>query len=286
VKIFAKLTGAFAIVALICAIVGALGWVGINSTENGLIEVAEVRLPAVAGLGQMLESMNAIKSAERTMMNPILSLADRQHELDNLKERWAEFEAGEDKFKGLPKTPAETALMENFLQLEKQWRGEHAKLVELVSQIKLDDVQRLESILVARQLDHIKWVAALDKTVAAQVPFSGQLDPTLCGLGKWMSGFTTSSEGFSQIMAGLADRRRPARRGPGDLQRRGETDPGGGGSGVWARPGRCAQGERGAEQRTGDRFRQRAQSLQCHHEGPGGDGGAEHQSHHGADPQR
>ena len=38
-KIFAKLTGAFVVVAMITAIVGTVGWLGINSTQKGPGEV-------------------------------------------------------------------------------------------------------------------------------------------------------------------------------------------------------------------------------------------------------
>ena len=58
---------------LALAIVGTVGWFGINTTEKGLIEIAEVRLPSIHGIGLMMEGINAIKAAERTALIPGLS---------------------------------------------------------------------------------------------------------------------------------------------------------------------------------------------------------------------
>ncbi len=77
-KIFAKLIGAFGVVAAICAIVGFVGWYGINSLEEGMIDVGETHLMATKGIGLVMEGMNAVKSAERTMVNPTLSHEDRR----------------------------------------------------------------------------------------------------------------------------------------------------------------------------------------------------------------
>src|SRR5690606_21888435 len=83
-NIFAKLTGAFAVVALICAMVGTVGWYGIDRTEESLATVSDVKLPGIQGLGLIMESMNGIKSAERTLLISGLTLKDRRHERDNL----------------------------------------------------------------------------------------------------------------------------------------------------------------------------------------------------------
>lgn len=203
-NIFYKLTGSFAIVALICALVGGIGWLGINSTEKSLIEVAEERLPAAESLGLMMEMMNAIKSAERTIVISNITTEDRQHEMDNLVRRWEEYESGVTRFEALPKTSAEQALLNQFNRAEKQWKDEHHNLVNQATKVKLNDVERLEGVLVARQLDHVKWVASLEKSIVANTPFTGQLDPQLCAFGQWMATFTSSDNHFNQIIEKFA----------------------------------------------------------------------------------
>ncbi|MDW7645336.1 MAG: methyl-accepting chemotaxis protein [Desulfuromonadales bacterium] len=200
-KIFAKLTGAFVIVALICAFVGAVGWFGIRSTEGSLREQAEVNVPALRGLALMMEGMNGIKSAERTMVIASITAKDRQHEIDNLEKRWGKFDEGYNLYGGLSHSDEEAALWKRFTAALETWKTEHAKLVELASRVKLDDVETLEAILVARQLDHVKWVDTLDMSIAQGDQFMKQLDPALCAMGKWMSTFTSDDPHFNSIIA-------------------------------------------------------------------------------------
>lgn len=200
-KIFVKLTGSFIIVALITALVGIIGWIGINSTQKNLIEVAEVRMPAIQGLGWMMEAMNAIKSAERTMLMSSITNKDRQHEVNNLVKRWQLFNDGRDLYEPLPKSKEEAELWAKVSDLTRQWHTEHAKLVVKVKTVRLDDIETMEAILVQRLLDHILWVNALEVAIASGIPFTGQLDPTKCGFGKWQFAFTSDSPEFNAIIS-------------------------------------------------------------------------------------
>ncbi|MBU0484938.1 MAG: MCP four helix bundle domain-containing protein [Proteobacteria bacterium] len=204
-KIFGKLISSFSVVALICAIVGAVGWYGIRQTENALNEVAEVRLPAIEGLGLMMESMNAIKSAERTMIISSISGSARQHEIDNLVTRWAEFDRGFNLFEPLPKTAEGTILWKKFLPILETWKKEHRKLTEEADKVKIADVESLEAILVGRKLDHIRWVGLLDKAVIEHQKFTGQLNPALCGLGKWLEKYSSEDPSFNAILGQFHD---------------------------------------------------------------------------------
>jgi len=200
-KIFAKLTVSFVIVAAIAAIVGGIGWLGINSTQKGLNEIAEVRMPAIQGVGFMMEAMNGIKSAERTMLMSSLTNKARQHEIDNLGERWELFKKGRDLYEPLAKTTEEAELWKKVPEMISQWQSEHTKLVDKAKIVHLDDVETMEGILVQRLLDHVLWVNALEAALASGTPFTGQLDPTKCGFGKWQSTFTSDEPEFNAIIA-------------------------------------------------------------------------------------
>ena len=195
-KIFAKLVGAFAVVALICAIVGAIGWYGIHHTESGLVEVAEVRLPSIQGLGLMKEAMNAIKSAERTMLISSITYQERQYEIGNLQKRWDLAEKGWNIYEPLPQTGEEAVLWKKFEPAWNRWRAEHQKLVNLVAKVKLDDVESLEGVLVPQKLAHVQWTNDLATAIENGSAFTGQLNPALCGLGKWLSGYETDDADF------------------------------------------------------------------------------------------
>ncbi len=199
-KIFAKLIAGFALVAAVCAVVGGIGWYGIDHTHDSLNLVAKVRLPAVEGLGLMMESMNGLKSAERTMMISSLSYEDRQHEIKNLSKRMKVLEEGSSEYDRLPKATEEEALWNSVKQELAVWEVEHKRMVKLLNQLELDDIGSLEAVLVGRKLDHIKWVGALQTAVDRHEKFTGQLDPSLCGLGKWLGKYGTHDETFTGML--------------------------------------------------------------------------------------
>ena len=199
-KIFTKLILAFGAVALICGLVGGVGWYGIKSTESGLVELANIRLPSVHALGVAMESMTDIKALERTAIISRLSAAERRQVLDSFAGAWHSFDQAYAEYESLPKTAAETDLLQQMDSAVENWKKEHQKLVRLVSEVDLNDVEALETTLVARLLDHVRWVGALDVAIAEGKEFKGQLDPRLCGLGKWLHGFKSGSAEFDALL--------------------------------------------------------------------------------------
>lgn len=67
-NIFKKLMLSFSTVALLCAIVGLIGWFGISRTEASLIAIGSNQLPAIQGLGLVMESMNGIFSDRKSVV--------------------------------------------------------------------------------------------------------------------------------------------------------------------------------------------------------------------------
>lgn len=200
-SLFAKLTGSFVLVTLITAMVGIVGWLGINATEKGLNEIASVRMPAMQGLGLMMEAMNGIKSAERTMLMPSISNKDRGHENANLVKRWELFQQGRDLYEPSPQAKAEAEAWNRVPDLISQWQAAHDQLVDKLRGVHLDNVENLATILVQRQLDHVNWVNALEGSLASTTPFSGQLDPAQCAFGKWLAAFTSDEPKFNAIIS-------------------------------------------------------------------------------------
>ncbi len=202
-KLFTKLTGSFAIVALICAIVGLVGWQGIKATNNGLSEVVNKSLPGIKAMGLLMEGMNGIKSAERTMIISSIDYKTREHEYNILEKRWAIFDQGYNLYDSLSKTPGEKKIWQKIKASTIAWKAEHKQLVELVHSVKMDDIESLEAILWHRQLDHINWVKQLEEAVSQNREFTGQLDPAKCGLGKWMADYVSSDNTFNSKLNAL-----------------------------------------------------------------------------------
>ncbi|PLY03129.1 MAG: hypothetical protein C0623_02740, partial [Desulfuromonas sp.] len=190
-KIFAKLTGAFSIVAVICAIVGIIGWYGIVNTESSLEDVGGNHLPAIQGLGLIMEGLNSLKSAERTMINPGILYNDRLHEVNNLKKRFDILQSGLNMYENTEKEKEETVAWNKAQEALDNWNAEHKKLVNLAETVKIDDIESVNAILLKREIDHLNWVRDLEYAVMANEGFTGQLDPSQCKLGQWLSQFSS-----------------------------------------------------------------------------------------------
>ncbi|MDT8444233.1 MAG: MCP four helix bundle domain-containing protein, partial [Desulfuromonadales bacterium] len=204
-KIFTKLIGAFGIVAVICAVVGGIGYYGIVQTTQSLEKVGGVNLPAIQGVGLVMEAMNSIKSAERTMIHSGITVADRTREVNNLKPRWAEFDEGWLEYDGLPKTAAEQQLWQAAKSARDEWQKAHQQIVELATGVHLDDVETVASVLGQREVDHYRWRNAFVYEVGKNQPFTGQLDSNMCAFGQWLNSYQTDDPGFTAILAKFSE---------------------------------------------------------------------------------
>ncbi|HBT82894.1 MAG: hypothetical protein A2091_06355 [Desulfuromonadales bacterium GWD2_61_12] len=138
-KIFAKLVGAFGIVALICAIVGIVGWYGINRTEEGLVDITENHMTAAEGIGRMMEGLNAVKSAERTIVNPDIGQEERLKETGKLKERWDNFEEGVAIYDKVVKEADEEKLWQQAKGEIAAWKSAHESFMGEIRMIARGD---------------------------------------------------------------------------------------------------------------------------------------------------
>ena len=204
-KIFGKLTGAFAIVALICGVVGIVGWHGLDNTAEDLNTVGGINLPAVQNLGLIMEGMNGIVAAERSVINPALTVAERQEEIGHhLMEAESLLEQGRKGFAALPLTPEEQELWQKAQPLFDKWIDDNETLVGIAGSVTIDEVGFLQGLLAARQIDHLKWLQNLDYAISHRRIFSGQLDPKRCDLGQWLSRYETQDSGLAAILSTFA----------------------------------------------------------------------------------
>lgn len=203
-KIFTKLTGSFAIVALICAIVGFVGWQGIKDTDNGLNEIVNKNLPAIKAMGLLMEGMNGVKSAERTMIISSIDYKTREAEYNILEKRWATFDQGYNLYDSLTKTPEEEKIWQRIKTTTVAWKAEHKQLIEKVHSVRMNDIESLEAVLWHKQLDCVNWARQLEEAINKGQEFTGQLDPAKCGFGRWMADYVSSDNTFNSKLRAMA----------------------------------------------------------------------------------
>ncbi len=63
----------------------------------------------------------------------------------------------------------------------------------------------LNTFLVEKEVDHLKWVSQLNDQFLLGKPFEAELDYHKCGLGKWYDGFETNDPELKRLHAALND---------------------------------------------------------------------------------
>ena len=69
--------------------------------------------------------------------------------------------------------------------LMNNWKAAHWQAI---------DQEKLATSMAEREIDHLAWDVDLLTALLLGEPFTGQLDPTACNLGKWFYSFTASEE--------------------------------------------------------------------------------------------
>jgi len=131
-KLQTRLVGAFAVVAVICAIVGFAGWRGISNLSGVVQTFSTNNIPELEGLGKMNAAINSIKSAERTVLNKQFGAKDREKELGKLAARFAMLDEGWKLCISTSKDKEEQALADKAKTQMAEWKNEHEKYIGLV----------------------------------------------------------------------------------------------------------------------------------------------------------
>ncbi len=110
-----KLISGFVVVALITAIVGFMGWFGINNTDSALMDLGEVDLPRIVSLMNMNDEQGKVKTSIRTLMDPTLSSERIQGELDHIEEARKLYKENLDIYDPIPRTEEEDKIYKDYI---------------------------------------------------------------------------------------------------------------------------------------------------------------------------
>ncbi|NTV14027.1 MAG: hypothetical protein HGA96_08910 [Desulfobulbaceae bacterium] len=138
-KIQSKLLLSFALIALICAIVGIVGWRGITNINGNVKELTNNSLPKLEGIATTLENLNAVKGGERTMLNRRISHKERESEASKNMKRMEELEKGWKLYLSAERGQEEKAKAEKVSAALAAWKADDAKLLALVRSIRTEE---------------------------------------------------------------------------------------------------------------------------------------------------
>lgn len=131
-KLGTKIVAGFAMVTLIAAVMGVVGYYGLNEVSKNMYEVADVRLPSVQTLLVMKEAQYSILAGERGLINRrMMDPQVRKAQYDHIELSWKEAAEAWKIYEPLPQTVEEAALWKEFVPKWEAWKKASQQVVEL-----------------------------------------------------------------------------------------------------------------------------------------------------------
>lgn len=131
VSIRVKILSGFVLVAIITAIVGVTGFVGINLLNGNITEIGTVRMPSVEALLIVAGAQSEVDSAENALMIEGLSPEVAQTQKNRGAEAIKRANDALEVYKPLPQTKEEAKVWEAFLPKWEAWLSDHDTLIAL-----------------------------------------------------------------------------------------------------------------------------------------------------------
>jgi methyl-accepting chemotaxis protein len=197
VKLGVKLIGGFSIVALIVLVVGFFGWQGAMQLNGHVDEIGMVRMPSVESLLIIKTEANAIRIALRSLLNPRMTLEERELQYTNIALSRDNYRLAWDRYEPLPQTAEEAVLWEEFVVAWNSWAETNNTFLARSREIEATDILNTDEYvgMVSGFIgDHHALMSQVTNYLLTGEEFEGGGDPTACNFGRWMAGYETHNE--------------------------------------------------------------------------------------------
>ncbi len=198
-----KLIGGFAVVAVITAVVGGVGYWGIRGVSRSMEEVAEVRMPAIDHVMVIKLGGQEVATAQRTLLDPELDREGRRQQLANVAAAREVYDVAWAAFEALPQTAEELALWGRVESSWERWRQantEFFRMTEELDALDLGNPYALKESIERFRADHFVLRERIREMLESGEVFRGGDDHEDCAMGRWMAEFRTTNPQFQQAL--------------------------------------------------------------------------------------
>ncbi|CAH2572445.1 Methyl-accepting chemotaxis protein McpQ [Planktothrix rubescens] len=159
-----KISGSF--FALVFGIV-LLGFYGVSRLNRQIETLGYTVITSIRGLNRINEGQTQLQSAERLLINPLLTEEERSKELNRIEKAWSQIKQGFEEYEKTEQTEAEKNSYEQFLIDWEQWRQSHQDYLALEAKYhQLGITNPWNSLLLLKDQKNVDR-AELDKIEAA-----------------------------------------------------------------------------------------------------------------------
>jgi methyl-accepting chemotaxis protein len=117
-----RLIGAFLMMGLLVFLVAWVGWSSTSNLSQHIDTIGKNNLPSIEALLKINEGQTQIESAERALINPALSQAERQDALNRMDKAWQQIQDGFKAYEATTRTSEEEALYQQMLKYWEDWK--------------------------------------------------------------------------------------------------------------------------------------------------------------------
>ncbi len=190
-RIRTKLIAAFLVSATITLAVGLIGFSGVRTIDEHLMQISKQELPAVENLLIIKEKLNALVAAQRTLLSPDLSPEEREAQYREVARAREDYKKAYAAFEAIGHSPEELAEWQTVVAKIKEWAAENNEFFDLSKQLENNGILNPVDLMRDFQLfrgDHYKLLNALGDYLLINESFAGGEDHTQCNFGKWLAG--------------------------------------------------------------------------------------------------
>lgn len=132
-KIGSKLVLSFSAVAIIGAIVGAVGFWGLGKTGSVIEALGGETLPAVSDALRIRNAASELKATQRTLLNVTVDPAERERLYANIAHDSERFHEAWNSYAAAPATPREREIWSRVEAIRAQWEADNNAFIEISS---------------------------------------------------------------------------------------------------------------------------------------------------------
>ena len=199
----ARLVGGFVLVALITLIIGMVGWYGAGSLRRGIEGIGHVNLPSINHLLTIESNIESFRVAQRTLLNPNLTDAERTRQHANIVRAREGYQAAIAAFNQLSHSEEEKTAWTQFESALADWRRINEGFFTASSQFEEVDIlnpRDLEARILQFIGDHHRLASQVGQLLQTGTAFEGGDDDALCNFGRWMASFQTRNPALNQAL--------------------------------------------------------------------------------------
>lgn len=207
-KIGPKLIGSFSIVAIICGIVGFVGWYGIGQVDEHMDEIGALRLPAIQAAMTMDAVMGDVATAQMELLNPNAPVEEAQEFYTAIDEAFVEIDKAAADFQDLIADEEDERIFNAIMVEYNSFKDANNEFVNVSKDLDKAGTRNPMKVLfevMEIENNHREWLFLLSETVVEGFDFEGELNPENCVLGEWMHDHGFENEAIDSKMAGLRD---------------------------------------------------------------------------------